>query len=70
MTYSLMHLIVAVGVAYALTGNVAIALGIGLIEPAVQTIAYTIHENMWRRADRSAQSTAPESETSIVCEPA
>lgn len=50
MTYSAMHLTVAVTVAYALTGNLAISLGIGLIEPAVQTVAYMIHENAWRRA--------------------
>ena len=49
MTYSVMHLTVAVSVAYALTGNIAIALGIGLIEPAVQTVAYMLHENAWRR---------------------
>lgn len=48
-TYSVMHLTVAVTVAYALTGNLAIALGIGLIEPAVQTIAYTVHERAWDR---------------------
>ena len=50
LTYSLMHLIVAITVAYALTGNWAIALGIGLIEPLVQTVAYTVHERLWERA--------------------
>ena len=49
MTYSAMHLTVAVSVAYALTGNLAISLGIGLIEPAVQTVAYMLHEDAWRR---------------------
>ncbi|RIJ27661.1 DUF2061 domain-containing protein [Henriciella algicola] len=49
MTYSVMHLTVAVSVAYALTGNLAISLGIGLIEPAVQTVAYMLHEDAWRR---------------------
>lgn len=49
MTYSLMHLTVAMAVAYALTGNWAIALGIGLIEPMVQTVAYTVHERLWEK---------------------
>ena len=40
MTYSLMHLTVAIAVAFALTRNWHAALAIGLIEPAVQTIAY------------------------------
>lgn len=46
-TYSLTHLAVAVTVAYALTGDWRIALGIGLIEPAVQTVAYALHEKAW-----------------------
>jgi len=60
MTYSAMHLTVAVSVAYALTGNLAISLGIGLIEPAVQTVAYMIHEDAWRRA--GSRDQAPETE--------
>jgi uncharacterized membrane protein len=48
-TYAMMHFVVAVGVAYALTQNWQIALGIGLIEPSVQTFAYTIHERLWER---------------------
>lgn len=50
MTYSLMHLAVAFCVAYGLTGNLAVALGIGLIEPVFQTFAYMIHERVWERA--------------------
>jgi len=50
MTYGIMHLTVAFLVAYALTGSVAIALSIGLIEPFVQTIFYNIHENLWAEA--------------------
>lgn len=48
-TYAVMHFIVAVGVAYGLTGNWHIALGIGLVEPLVQTVAYTVHERLWER---------------------
>lgn len=48
-TYAVMHFVVAVGVAYALTQNWQLALGIGLIEPLVQTVAYTIHERLWER---------------------
>lgn len=47
-SYGVMHFIVAVGVAYALTGSVSIALGIGLVEPVVQTFAYALHEHFWR----------------------
>ncbi|WP_293612516.1 DUF2061 domain-containing protein [Ponticaulis sp.] len=51
VTYGLMHLTVAVAVAFALTRNWHAALAIGLIEPAVQTIAYTFHERIWKRAE-------------------
>jgi|GEM_PF-1057200 uncharacterized membrane protein len=57
-TYALMHLVVAVAVAYALTGSWQLALGIGLIEPAVQTVAYALHERAWSR--RLTPDTAPQ----------
>ncbi|WP_375547667.1 DUF2061 domain-containing protein [Oceanicaulis alexandrii] len=49
LTYGVMHLIVAISVAYALTQNWKASLAIGLIEPAVQTIAYTFHERAWTK---------------------
>jgi len=52
-SYSLMHLMVAIGVAYALTGDLRAALAIGLIEPLVQTVAYSFHERAWAAADDS-----------------
>ena len=48
-TYSVMHLIVAVAVAYALTRDWRIALGVGIVEPLVQTVAYTLHEHVWSK---------------------
>lgn len=47
VTYSAMHLMVAVSVAYALTQDWRIALGVGIIEPMVQTVAYVFHEKAW-----------------------
>ncbi|GAB5467884.1 MAG: hypothetical protein Kilf2KO_09140 [Rhodospirillales bacterium] len=55
-SYAVMHLCVAVAVAYALTGNLVIALSIGLIEPAVQTIFFALHERVW---DRKAKTAPP-----------
>jgi uncharacterized membrane protein len=51
-TYGTMHLGVAFGVAYALTGSVRVAGAIALVEPAVQTVAYALHERAWRDPDR------------------
>jgi uncharacterized membrane protein len=48
-TYAVMHFTVAIGVAYALTRDWQIALAVGLVEPAVQTVAFAIHEKLWAR---------------------
>lgn len=47
VTYAVMHFAVAVGVAYGLTRDWRIALGVGIIEPLVQTVAYIMHEKAW-----------------------
>ncbi|MFN7055786.1 DUF2061 domain-containing protein [Hyphomonas sp.] len=56
LTYSVMHFAVAITVAFALTGSWQAALAIGLIEPAVQTIAYAVHERVWERLGRKPQA--------------
>jgi uncharacterized membrane protein len=48
-TYGVMHFVVAVSVAFALTRDWRIALAIGLLEPAVQTVAYAAHERLWEK---------------------
>lgn len=50
LTYGLMHLVVAVAVAYAVTRSWQAALAVGLIEPLVQTVAYNFHERAWAKA--------------------
>ncbi len=49
LSYSVMHMIVAISVAYALSGDWLVAISIGLIEPIVQTFFYYIHENTWKK---------------------
>ena len=53
-TYAIMHLVVAVLVAYALTFDWRKALAIGIIEPFVQTFAFALHDRYWRRREQSA----------------
>ena len=48
-SWSIVHMIVAIGVAYALTQNWRAALAVGLIEPIFQTIAFALHERAWAR---------------------
>ena len=59
VTYGLMHFAVAVTVAYALTQNWRTALAIGIIEPLVQTVFFTVHDRVWTRIEaRKARRAA------------
>jgi uncharacterized membrane protein len=50
LTYCMMHFVVAITVAYALSGDWTIALSIGIIEPLVQTVFFNMHERSWNKA--------------------
>lgn len=59
VTYGVMHFVVAVTVAWALTQNWRVALAIGIIEPLVQTLFFTAHDAIWRRIEaRKARRAA------------
>ncbi|MDP2259749.1 MAG: DUF2061 domain-containing protein [Caulobacter sp.] len=58
LTYATMHLTVAVAVAWVLTRDWRIALAVGLVEPLVQTVAFTLHERAWAKADRRERLAA------------
>ena len=51
VTYGVMHFAVAVLVAFALTRDIAVALAIGIIEPLVQTVFFTVHDRIWSRIE-------------------
>lgn len=48
-SYSVMHICVAVLVAYVLSGDIRVALGIGIIEPLVQTGFFYLHDRFWSK---------------------
>lgn len=48
-SYALMHFIVAITVAYALTLDWRAALAIGIVEPLVQTVAFYFHDKAWSK---------------------
>lgn len=60
VTYGVMHLIVAVAVAFAITQDIRQALAIGIIEPLVQMVFFAIHDRVWtaREAKRAATQAA------------
>ena len=58
VTYGLMHFVVAVTVAYALTRDWRVSLAIGIIEPLVQTVFFTAHDAIWRRIEARTAARA------------
>ena len=54
VSYLAIHLLVGFSVAYALTGSLAVAGGIALIEPCLNAVAFFFHEKVWRLRDARA----------------
>ena len=50
-SYGVMHLVVAILVAFAITRDWRLALAVGVVEPFFQTIAYSIHDRIWHRIE-------------------
>jgi uncharacterized membrane protein len=57
-TYCLMHLVVAIAVAYALTRDWRVALAIGVLEPFVQTVFFALHDRFWAKYDGRGERAA------------
>ena len=51
-SYGVMHLVVAMLVAWVITRDWRMALAIGVVEPFFQTIAYSFHDRIWHRIER------------------
>jgi len=49
-TYLTIHLTIGFSVAYVMTGSVALAGGIAIIEPCINAVAFFFHEKAWQRA--------------------
>lgn len=49
LSYYIMHITVAMMVAYLVTGNLIMAATLSLIEPTVQAFAFFFHEKVWSR---------------------
>lgn len=49
ITFAAVHFSVAFTVAYLMTGSVLVGGAIALVEPAINTIAYHFHEQVWTR---------------------
>lgn len=47
LSYYIMHISVAMIVAYMITSNLLMAVTLSLIEPTVQAFAFFFHEKVW-----------------------
>ena len=56
-TFGVMHLGIAFGISYGLTGDIAIAGAITVLEPVANTVAHYFFDRWWAR--RHADSPAP-----------
>jgi uncharacterized membrane protein len=57
-TFAVVHFTVAFSIAYLLTGSVAIAGTLALLEPLANTLAFLLHERAWARVTPSAAASA------------
>jgi len=57
-TFAAIHFAVGFGVTYLLTGSVAIATGVALLEPMANTVAFFFHERAWQRFGRTTKAAA------------
>ena len=48
LTYLAIHLTIGFSVAYVMTGSVALAGGIAIIEPCINAVAFFFHEKAWK----------------------
>jgi uncharacterized membrane protein len=58
LSFGIMHVGIAFGVTYVLTGNLALSGAVTFIEPAVNTVAHYFFDRYWdRRGRRDAAAT-------------
>lgn len=53
ISFAAVHFAVAFSVAYVMSGSVLVGGAIALVEPAINTVAYYFHEQVWNRLGRT-----------------
>jgi uncharacterized membrane protein len=49
LSFAVVHFTVAFSVGYLLSGSLLVGGAIALVEPAINTVAYYLHEQAWQR---------------------
>lgn len=66
VTFALVHFGVAFGVAYAITGSVALGGLLAIVEPLCNTAAFYVHERLWSWYQRSAIRRTPDRDDTVL----
>jgi len=56
VTFTLMHFMIAFGVAYALTGSITVGGLVAVVEPLCNAVGFHFHEKFWKRMEGNAAS--------------
>ena len=59
LSFAAVHFTVAFTVGYLMTGSVLVGGALALVEPAVNTIAYHIHEQVWAKFKPARREVNP-----------
>lgn len=56
ISFAIVHFTVAFTVGYLMTGSILFGSAMALVEPAVNTVAFYIHEKVWGHLNPSEQA--------------
>lgn len=56
VTFTLMHFCIAFGVAYALTGSIAVGGLVAAVEPLCNSVGFYFHEKLWKRFEKPGRT--------------
>lgn len=51
MSFAAVHFAVAFSVGYVMTGSMLVGGALALVEPAFNTVAFHVHEKVWKRLE-------------------
>jgi len=59
MSFAAVHFTVAFTVGYLMTGSVLVGGALALVEPAINSVAYHIHEQVWAKFKPAERDIPP-----------
>lgn len=60
LTFTIMHFCIAFGVAYVLTGSIAVSGLVAAVEPLCNSVGFYFHEKVWARFEqRKREASIP-----------